>query len=72
MDNSELEVDVQRICEAHLAACQEALWAEENGERPIESPAIGAFCGCDTCVVREVLWAGWNHLLVLSEYANAL
>jgi hypothetical protein len=59
------EEDVQHVCEAHLAACMEALWYEEleNGDgTPPESPASAPFCGCDTCIVREVLWAGWYYL----------
>jgi hypothetical protein len=53
--------DAQAAAEAHLARCSEALWAESEGE-PAESPACAPFCGCDTCVVREVLWAAWQVL----------
>ncbi len=35
-------------------ACAEALDEEED-----DSPAWGPYCGCDTCVVREVLYAAW-------------
>jgi hypothetical protein len=49
---------MQRAAERHLAACEAALW-DENG---VESPAIGPYCGCDTCTVREVLHAGWEAL----------
>jgi hypothetical protein len=54
--------EMQRVAEAHLSACQEALWAEESGasdEEIPESPACGPFCGCDTCQVRETLFAAW-------------
>lgn len=51
--------EAQAAAEAHLAACQEAFWAMEEGDE-IESPASAPFCGCDTCVVREVLWAAWT------------
>jgi hypothetical protein len=48
----------QELAERHLAACQEALWSEDAGEAEVaESPACGPFCGCDTCIVREVLYA---------------
>lgn len=50
----------QRAAELHLAACMEALWAyEEEGDEDVESPASAPFCGCDTCIVREILWAAW-------------
>ena len=48
----------QRAAEEHLAA----VWAdfngdEEEGQEVGDSPAIGAFDGCATCEVREVLYA---------------
>lgn len=52
----------QKAAEEHLSACWEAYWAEEESESledlP-ESPACAPFCGCETCVVREVLFAAW-------------
>jgi hypothetical protein len=51
--------EAQKAAEAHLAACQEAFWDYEEGSEEIESPASAPFCGCDTCIVREVLTAGW-------------
>jgi len=27
----------------------------------------GPFCGCDTCVIREVLDAAWPHLLAAAK-----
>lgn len=59
--SEDLGPPAQRAAEAHLAACWEAYWAEEEG-REIESPACAPFCGCDTCVVREVLFAAWSFL----------
>ena len=53
--------EAQKAAEAHLAACQEAMFAmEEDVETEVESPASAPFCGCDTCVVREVLYAAWT------------
>ena len=53
----------QRAAERHLAECIDAMceWEENDfGEvTEIESPASAPFCGCDTCIVREVLWAAW-------------
>ena len=50
-------VEAQRRAEEHLAACEEAL----HDELP-ESPATAPYCGCDTCMVREVLAAAWEAL----------
>lgn len=43
----------QRTAEDHLAA----VWAHfhDEADTDAEDPAIGAFCGCQTCEVREVL-----------------
>ena len=29
----------------------------------------GPYCGCDTCIVREVLDAAWPHLLAAAQLA---
>lgn len=58
--------EAQRAAEAHLDACQEAEWEAEEllaaggdmADAP-ESPASAPFCNCQTCVVREVLYAAW-------------
>lgn len=54
--------EAQQVAEAHLSACHEALFAEQDADDCSmipESPASAPFCGCDTCVVREVLYAAW-------------
>lgn len=49
---------------AHLTACADALDAEEAGEvTEVESPAVGPYCGCLDCEVRETLAAAWPILL---------
>ena len=50
---------VQEAAERHLEACYEAEEAYELGDDDVESPACAPFCGCITCVVREVLYAAW-------------
>ncbi len=40
--------------EAHL----NAIWEAETGERE-DSPESAPFCGCQTCIIREVLHAAW-------------
>lgn len=55
-------LEAQKAAEAHLAACQEVFWELEEGEMTGEessSPASAPFCNCDTCIVREVLFAAW-------------
>lgn len=58
--DSDWAAEAQKAAEEHLAACYEAMWDEHD--EGLDSPAIAPFCGCDTCVVREVLWAAWSHL----------
>lgn len=74
-----LEGQAQRAAEDRLEACNDMLWAEEDGEpdwrdHP-EWDAISApYCGCDTCVVREVIDAAWPYLkqlAVVAEQADA-
>lgn len=68
MNAIELERAAQTAAEERLAACQEVLFGDENGiGTDVESGASGPFCGCDTCVVREVLDAAWPHMLELAR-----
>lgn len=53
--------EAQQAAEEHLRRCYEALDDETEGSE-VDWDAIGVqapFCGCDTCVVREVLTAVW-------------
>lgn len=43
----------------HIIACWEAEFDEDEN---IENPASAPYCGCETCVVREVLYAAYPHL----------
>lgn len=48
----------------HLAACQAAEEIEQAGGTPEDWPdTAGPYCGCDTCCVRETLFAAWPLLL---------
>lgn len=51
---------------AHLHACADALFAEEesDGFAEVASPAVGPYCGCTDCEVREALAVAWPILLV--------
>lgn len=54
--------EAQQLAEAHLIACSEAMYDAYEDEEPPESPAFGPYCGCDTCIVREVLASAWPAL----------
>lgn len=64
MDDT-FEQHVQRKAERHLDDCMEAMYAlEEDPTANVSDPAYGPFCGCDTCVVREVLSICWDEMLI--------
>ena len=50
-------LEAQRAAEEHLSLCLEAEWDEE-----VDDPSSAPFCGCLTCIVREVLHAAWPVL----------
>lgn len=66
-------VRAQAKAEAHLAKCFEALYDDESGDssasgdEPVESPAVAPFCGCDTCQVREILFAAKEELTLIAR-----
>ena len=53
--------EAQKVAEAHLGACMESMFAEQEGEEAA-SPASAPFDGCDTCITREVLHAAYPVL----------
>jgi hypothetical protein len=57
--------DAHRAAIKHLEACSDAMFAAEEAEAPddIESPAIGPYCACLDCDVRETLAVAWPILL---------
>lgn len=78
MTTYDLEKAAQKAAEERLNAAYERLWSEEDGDVPHEdSPEwdeVGPFCGCETCIVREVLDAAWPYLkelAVVAEQADA-
>ena len=53
----------QRAAEDHITACWEHFHASDEGGASIdEDPAVGAFDGCQTCEVREILFAATPFL----------
>jgi hypothetical protein len=60
----------QKAAERRLAVGMAQVWGEEDDvvALELEPPAdpgelAGPFCGCDTCIVREVLDAAWPHMI---------
>ena len=53
---------VHRTAEDHLNACLEAMDAAFDPDVTTDAPdpAYGAFCGCTTCTVREILSVTWD------------
>lgn len=57
--------EAQKAAEAHLDAIYEFEEAYEQDwpdKDLMDTPAIGPWCGCQTCVVREALHAAWPSL----------
>lgn len=78
-DQRDYGLEAQRAAEAHLEACWEALHEQEDadmaGEWESSAPdrwpvTAGPFCGCETCVVREVLFAAWPILTEAAKEAS--
>ena len=57
--------EAHRAAIAHLEACGEAMFSAEEGDDTdaVESPAVGPYCGCSDCDVRETLAVAWPILL---------
>ncbi|BCY10969.1 hypothetical protein [Actinoplanes sp. L3-i22] len=55
--------EAHRAAIAHLEACGEAMYTEEETGVEVESPAVGPYCGCSDCDIREVLAVAWPILL---------
>ncbi len=67
MTISELEQAAQRAAEARLAAATDALFDESDAFVDLAGP----YCGCDTCVVREVIDAAWPYLKELAAVVES-
>jgi hypothetical protein len=61
------EQQVQRKAEKHLMAC----WEAEDEPTEHDSPAFAPFCGCQTCIVREVLMVCWDEMMEEAKRAVA-
>lgn len=63
-DIPQIEIDpgpaIQDAAEKHLERVWAAYYAlEEDPEAVVDDPAVGPFCGCDTCCVRETIAGAW-------------
>ena len=68
MDDIErLSRNAQRSAEARLFDCMDGLYDDESGDS-----AVGAFCGCYTCIVREVLDAAWPWLYEAATHPDVI
>lgn len=63
MDLSSLLNQIHQKAKVHLIECMEAFYDESEDGEEIESPAVAPFCGCDDCIVREVLVVAWTDLI---------
>lgn len=69
------ETLAQQAAEERLVGCLNALYAEDDDQTaPWPEDMAGPFCGCETCVVREVLHAAWPHMrnLARAEFADQI
>lgn len=76
MTVNDWELQAQARAEAHLEACRDAYYHEDEHE-PSETcddcppqVSVGPYDDCTTCIVREVLDAAWPILaeLAVSQY----
>jgi len=66
MDEIELQRQAQQAAELRLMTAVDMLINEDDGWLPEWDDLAGPFCGCDTCVVREVLDAAWPYIYELA------
>lgn len=65
MSTDDLAQQAQRAAEARLRDVVDRFWAEEEGADDAWEGFEGSapYCGCDTCLVREILDGAWPILL---------
>lgn len=58
------EREAQRAAEARLADVDDRYWRAVDGDETAWDDFDGTapYCGCDTCLVREIPSAAWPHL----------
>jgi hypothetical protein len=65
-------VNVEEIEKAAQAAAEQRLYeaSEFLNEENDGSTLAALFCGCETCVIREVLEAAWPYLYRLAHHPD--
>jgi hypothetical protein len=63
-DNIDWGMLAHKNATEHLERCFAAMEAMEEGADAdeIDDPSCAPFCGCDTCVTRETLYAAWGTI----------
>lgn len=76
MTPDDLEHEAQQAAEHRLRVCATVLFEDETDEDIVPSDAAdqlaGPYCGCDTCVVREVVDAAWPWLYRLAHHPDTV
>lgn len=67
VDSDELETNIQRAAERRLAYCHASAFEEDIPEELQDEQPLAPFCGCDTCIVREVIDAAWPFVMELAR-----
>ena len=67
-----VEKRAQRAGEQRLNIAMEVVYAEFDDEVDGESEISAPFCGCTTCVVREILDAAWPHMYEMAHHPATL
>jgi hypothetical protein len=55
--------EAQQAAEQHLDACMAAEDAMAENGQVVDTPACAPFCGCETCSIRETLYAAWPYAM---------
>lgn len=64
-EKRDIGLEAHSAAEKHLDECfawqsyNDGLGENGNGPAPEEDPASEPFCGCQTCMIRETLYAAW-------------
>jgi hypothetical protein len=67
-DEPDILYDIGQACVEHLEACMDAEFLDLQESN--DSPAFALFCGCNVCVVREVLMVAYPLLQLHFEGNN--
>lgn len=71
MSGQHIDVDyghmAQAAAEKHLGELEECLSVESGGGEADWPETAGPYCGCETCIIREVLWAAWPYMRMAAQ-----